>query len=94
MQHLDPRPFDKPQFDQPALELGSRQPVIASANLDSPDPALVPDWSCAERLRIPRRLRWPAMRGAASMLSDPKFTRWYCDSLSFANTLAVSVHSR
>ena len=55
MQHLDPRPFDKPQFDQPALELGSRQPVIAGANLDSPDPALVPDWSCAERLRIRRR---------------------------------------
>jgi hypothetical protein len=54
MQHLDPRSFDKPQLDQPTLELGSRQPVIADANQDSPDPALEPDHSGAERLRSAR----------------------------------------
>jgi hypothetical protein len=55
MQHLDPRPFDKPQLDQPALKLGSRQPVIANANPDGSDAALEPDRSGAERLRSARR---------------------------------------
>src|SRR5262245_37525986 len=79
MEDLDQGAFDKPQLDQPPLEFGSREAVVAVLDANHPNPPGRPDRGSAERYRIlqftSRNARAPSIWVGAS----------YCDSLSVAS---------
>jgi len=49
MQDLDPGAFDKPQLDQPPLELGSRETVLITLDANRPNPSSRSDCGCTQR---------------------------------------------
>jgi len=77
MQDLHSGAFDKPQLDQPPLEFGGRETVIAALDANRPDLPSRSDHGSAERHDIMR-----FMSSDASALTRVSII--YCDSLSVA----------
>jgi hypothetical protein len=79
MQDLDPSAFDKPQFDQPPLELGGGEAVVAALDANRPNPSSRSDGSRTERHGL---LRFTSSNAYA--LSDEGTS--YCEWLSVASS--------
>jgi hypothetical protein len=78
MQDFDPGAFDKPEFDQPPLELGGRKAMVIPLDANRPNPPGHSDGGSAERHGIMRF----APSNASVLTRDPTS---YCDSLSVAS---------
>jgi hypothetical protein len=83
MQDFDPGAFDKPQLDQPPLELAGGEAMVIVLDANRPYPAGHSDCGSAERhgdLRFTSRNARTLRCGGTS----------YCDSLSIASERAHS----
>jgi hypothetical protein len=80
MQHFDPRPLDKSELDQLALDLGSGQSMIAGNSTDGLDPTFEPDGSSAEGLAVAERsVIAVGARSSWHLLRPEACREQYCD---------------